>query len=465
MNHRPRADVAENDTIAAISTPYGEGGIGIVRLSGPESIHITDRVFRAAAGRPLEACDSHTIHYGMIHSDGTDIDEVLVSVMRAPRTYTRENIVEINAHGGMAAVRWILELVLQRGARLAERGEFTQRAFENGRITLDQAKSVADIIHARTRLGLEVAVRQLRGRFSDEVDLIRSRIQAAVAVLEVGIDYPEIDLETDPYSEQPATQLEDILERIADLRHQAEHGRILREGFVITLIGRPNAGKSTLFNALLAENRAIVTPVPGTTRDTIEAEITLSGIPVSLIDTAGLRSTDDVVEAEGVQRAERAVQRADLLLLLVDASEELTGDDRSLLDRAWERPVISILAKSDLPARTTPHTHTLLRDALPLAAEKREGLDVLRDLLEERLVRSGVPQRQSTLYLDVWETDRLQRMQQSVSRALEGLEIGKTPDMVIEDLRTSLRTAAELQGIDIGDETLAEIFRTFCVGK
>ena len=385
--------------------------------------------------------------------------------MRAPRTYTREDVIEIHAHGGMAAVRWILELILRKGARLAERGEFTQRAFENGRITLDQAKSVADVIHARTRLGLEVAVRQLRGRFSDEVDRIRSRIQVVVAALEVGIDYPDIDLETDPYTERSEPLLEEILDQLSDLHDRADLGRILREGFVVALIGRPNAGKSTLFNALLAENRAIVTAVPGTTRDTIEAEITLSGVPVTLIDTAGLRRTDDVVEAEGVQRAERAVQRADLLVLLVDAATELADEDRALLDRRWERPVVYVLSKSDLPARITAGHHPRLRDALRLAPERRKGLDLLRTVLEEKLVRSGVPQRQSALYLDVWEVDRLQRIQRSVACALEGLRTGRTPDLIIEDLRTSLRTAAELQGIDIGEETLSEIFRRFCVGK
>ena len=465
MNPDPRGAKAGNDTIAAVSTPYGEGGIGIVRLSGPDAIPIADGVFYAASGRSLAAVDSHTIHYGMIRDQVSDVDEVLVSLMRAPRTYTREDVVEIHAHGGMAAVRWILELVLRQGARLAERGEFTQRAFENGRITLDQAKSVADVIHARTRLGLEVAVRQLRGRFSDEVDQIRARIQAVVAALEVGIDYPDIDLEADPYTGQSESSLEEILEQLADLHDQADLGRILREGFVVALVGRPNAGKSTLFNALLAENRAIVTAVPGTTRDTIEAEITLSGVPVTLIDTAGLRQTDDVVESEGVQRAERAVQRADLLVLLVDAAAELTDEDRALLDREWERPVVYVLSKSDLPAQATTGDHPHLRDALRLAPERRQGLDLLRNLLEERLVRSGVPQRQSTLYLDVWEVDRLQRMQRSVACALAGSRTGRTPDLVIEDLRRSLRTAAELQGIDIGEETLAEIFRRFCVGK
>ncbi len=465
MKPDPGDAEAANDTIAAVSTPYGEGGIGIVRLSGPDAIPIADGVFHPANGRSLATADSHTIHYGIIRDRSSDVDEVLVSIMRAPRTYTREDVIEIHAHGGMAAVRWILELILRKGARLAERGEFTQRAFENGRITLDQAKSVADVIHARTRLGLEVAVRQLRGRFSDEVDRIRSRIQVVVAALEVGIDYPDIDLETDPYTERSEPLLEEILDQLSDLHDRADLGRILREGFVVALIGRPNAGKSTLFNALLAENRAIVTAVPGTTRDTIEAEITLSGVPVTLIDTAGLRRTDDVVEAEGVQRAERAVQRADLLVLLVDAATELADEDRALLDRRWERPVVYVLSKSDLPARITAGHHPRLRDALRLAPERRKGLDLLRTVLEEKLVRSGVPQRQSALYLDVWEVDRLQRIQRSVACALEGLRTGRTPDLIIEDLRTSLRTAAELQGIDIGEETLSEIFRRFCVGK
>ncbi|HDL85369.1 MAG TPA: tRNA uridine-5-carboxymethylaminomethyl(34) synthesis GTPase MnmE, partial [Candidatus Acetothermia bacterium] len=285
------------ETIAAISTPIGEGGIGIVRLSGPDAIKIAARLFRSPRGVDIHAVPTHTIHYGHILFQGEIIDEVLLSVMRTPHTYTREDVVEINCHGGIVAVRMVLDAVLASGARLAERGEFTKRAFLNGRISLDQAASVLNIISAKTKLGLEVAVDQLGGRFSEEIELIRHQIASLLARIEVEIDYPDEDI-------AQGSILGDVHKIIAQVEHlltASSQGRVLREGLIISIIGRPNVGKSTLLNTLLSEKRAIVTAIPGTTRDTVEEIAVIGGVPVRLIDTAGMRTPSDPVEAEGVR--------------------------------------------------------------------------------------------------------------------------------------------------------------------
>ncbi|HDS29171.1 MAG TPA: tRNA uridine-5-carboxymethylaminomethyl(34) synthesis GTPase MnmE, partial [Candidatus Acetothermia bacterium] len=314
------------DTIAAISTPIGEGGIGIVRLSGPEALEIAERLFVPARGGSLHDAATHTIHYGVLSWGGRVIDEVLVSVMLPPRTYTREIVVEINCHGGVMAARAVLDAVLTSGARLAERGEFTQRAFLNGRISLDQAKAVMEVVRAQTMLGLEAAVDRLGGRFTQALAALRGMLMEAMAELEVQIDYPDLDVDV----EAIVPSLERSASRVAELVRQSADGRLIREGVTVAIVGRPNVGKSTLLNALLSDERAIVTPIPGTTRDTIEEHASLEGIPVRWIDTAGLRPTDDPVESEGVRRTRAAMDRADLWLLLVDASEPMTQEDEEV---------------------------------------------------------------------------------------------------------------------------------------
>ncbi|MCK5827891.1 tRNA uridine-5-carboxymethylaminomethyl(34) synthesis GTPase MnmE, partial [Candidatus Bipolaricaulota bacterium] len=333
------------DTIAAISTPTGDGGIGIVRLSGLDAVAIADALFRSPSGLSLSDVDSHTLHYGAIHSQERQIDEVLVSVMRAPRTYTREDVVEINCHGGIVSTRAILDATLAAGARLAERGEFTKRAFVNGRISLDQAKAVLDIVRAQTALGLEAAVDRLGGRFTQAIAELRVTMAEMLADLEVEIDYPDLDVAIDAL----APRIEACSADAQDLLSKSESGRLIREGLTVAIVGRPNVGKSTLLNALLSEERAIVTPIPGTTRDTIEEDASLGGIPVRWIDTAGLRDADHPVEVEGVRRTRGAMDRADLLLLLIDASEPRHREDDTVLNLEMDVPSLLILNKSDLP--------------------------------------------------------------------------------------------------------------------
>ena len=449
------------DTIAAVSTPLGEGGIGIVRISGSEAIEVGERLFHPASGRRLCEVPSHTIHYGHIVSEDRRLDEVLVSVMRAPRTYTREDVVEIHCHGGVLAARTVLDAALACGARLAERGEFTQRAFLNGRISLDQAKAVLDIVRAKTPLGLEAAVDRLGGRFAHAIESLRKDMADALADLEVEIDFPDLDVDL----EAVLPRIERWIHRVAELLGQSEQGRLIREGMTVAIVGRPNVGKSTLLNALLAEERAIVTPIPGTTRDTVEEEASLGGIPVRWIDTAGLRASNDPVEIEGVRRTEKAIKRADLVLLLVDRSEALTREDDVLLARDWEPPTVLVETKSDLPPQLDRLPQGSWEARVAVSAVRGDGLEDLRTVLIDLLVQGDLPTRNTVLLLDSWERDLLRRIRDRLEQALDTARGDSSPDMIAEDLRFAYRTAGELQGIDISESILDSIFSRFCVGK
>jgi len=448
-------------TIAAISTPIGEGGIGIVRLTGANAVAIADRLFRAAHGGSLQQAPSHTLHYGKIVIGGRAIDEVLVSVMRAPRTYTREDVVEINCHGGVVATRAVLDGVLSAGARMAERGEFTKRAFLNGRLSLDQAKAVLDVVRARTKLGLEAAVDRLGGRFSNEIGEIRAELAEILADLEVEIDYPDLDV--DIHAVLP--RIGRLACRIARLLTQCEQGRILREGLTVAIVGRPNVGKSTLLNALLAEERAIVTPIPGTTRDTVEEEASLAGIPVRWIDTAGLRKPGDPVEAEGVLRTRQAIDRSDLMVIMVDRSEPLTKEDRAILENPWNLPSILVANKRDLPDRLGDIPRGAWTVRLDVSASTGDGIDRLSEAILEQLAGGELPTRNSVLLLDTWERDLIRRVGEAIRLAEEAARIGQSADMIAEELRAAYRAAGELQGIDLGESILDTIFARFCVGK
>jgi tRNA modification GTPase len=447
--------------MAAISTPMGEGGIGMVRLSGPDAILIADRAFRSPRGATLSSQPSHTIHYGHVVVDDEVVDEVLVSVLRAPRTYTREDVVEFSCHGGIAAVRAVLDAVLGAGARLAERGEFTQRAFLNGRISLDQAQAVLDIVRAQTALGLEAAVDRLGGRFSNDIANLRTTLEALLADLEVDIDFPDLDVNVDEF----LPRVRALAERTAQLRARGEQGRVVREGLTVAIIGRPNVGKSTLLNALLSEQRSIVAPTPGTTRDTVEEVASIGGIPVRLIDTAGLRAPTDEVEAEGVRRAEAATKRADLVLLLLDRSVALEDDDRELLLRDWGVPTIVVRNKSDLRDDLGSALPGTAIDTLDVSARDGHGLVELRERILGLLVSGGVPSRNTVLLLDTWERDLLRRLAEALDRAIAAFESGVTADIAAEELRAALHAAGELQGVDLSESILEQIFSRFCVGK
>lgn len=450
-----------SDTIAAISTPIGEGGIGIVRLSGSDAIVLVDGLFRSSHGITLADAQTHTIHYGTLRQHERHLDEVLVSVMRAPKTYTREDIVEINCHGGVVATRAVLDAVLTAGARMAERGEFTKRAFLNGRISLDQAKAVLDIVHARTTLGLEAAVDRLGGRFTRALTELRTTMARILADLDVEIDYPDLDVEL----EAIAPRITECLVRVDGLLSKAESGRVIREGLTVAIVGRPNVGKSTLLNALLSEERAIVTPIPGTTRDTIEEDASLEGIPVRWIDTAGLRDADHPVEAEGVRRTRAAIERADVLLRMVDASEPRTREDDTVLRHAPDIPSLLVLNKWDLPTCWGAVPDGSWRAVARVSARTGDGIEELRGKMVDALLSGTVPTRNSVLLLDTWERDLLRRLRGELAHTASEAAGGGQADMVAEDLRSAYEVAAELQGIDIGESILDAVFERFCVGK
>ena len=450
-----------DDTIAAVSTPIGDGGISIVRLSGSEAVAIADSLFRSPGGVILADVASHTIHYGAIHVQGCVIDEALVSVMRAPRTYTREDVVEINCHGGIVSTRAILDAVLATGARMAERGEFTKRAFINGRISLDQAKAVMDIVHARTALGLEAAVDRLGGRFTQALADLRARLAEILADLEVEIDYPDLDVNINAI----APRVEACSSRVGEMLAKSESGRLIREGLTVVIVGRPNVGKSTLLNALLSEERAIVTPIPGTTRDTIEEDASLGGIPVRWIDTAGLRDADHPVEAEGVRRTRGAIDRADLLLLLVDASEPRHAEDDRVLNLNAGVPSLLVLNKSDLPTAWETLPNGDWSATLRVSAKNGTGIDALRDEILSSVGAGTLPTRNSVLLLDTWERDLLRRVGERLTQASQTACEGGQADMLAEELRLAYQTASELQGIDISESILDAVFAKFCVGK
>ena len=452
------------DTIAAISTPTGDGGIGIVRLSGSDAVAIADALFRSPSpsGVSLSDVDSHTLHYGAIHVQERRIDEVLVSVMRAPRTYTREDVVEINCHGGIVSTRAILDATLTAGARLAERGEFTKRAFVNGRISLDQAKAVLDIVRAQTALGLEAAVDRLGGRFTQAIAELRVTMAGMLADLEVEIDYPDLDVTI----EALAPRIEACLANVQDLLSKSESGRLIREGLTVAIVGRPNVGKSTLLNALLSEERAIVTPIPGTTRDTIEEDASLGGIPVRWIDTAGLREADHPVEVEGVRRTREAMDRADLLLLLVDVSEPRHREDDAVLNLEVDVPSLLILNKSDLPTDEWDDVpEGRWRAVLRVSAKQGDGIEALREEILSAVGAGTLPTRNSVLLLDTWERDLLRRVGERLTRASQTARDCGQADMIAEELRLAYQAASELQGIDISESILDAVFAKFCVGK
>lgn len=453
----------QEDTIAAISTPLGEGGIGIVRMSGPQALTIAEAIFHPSDSfrASLSHASSYTLHYGFIVAQGEKIDEVLISVMRAPHTYTREDVVEINCHGGIVALRSVLDLVLKKGARLAEAGEFTKRAFLNGRISLDQAKAVLEIVRAKTKLGLEAAVDQLNGRFSEAIAAIRERIGGLLAEVEVKIDFPDVEVET----EDTLPALTELCDRIVMLLNQGDQGRIVREGLTVAIIGRPNVGKSTLLNTLLVEERAIVTPIPGTTRDTVEETAAIGGVPVRFIDTAGLHEPTDPLETEGVRRTRAAIERADLLLLILDRSVPLTKEDQRLLESDWETPAILALNKCDLPRKIGSIESDLYDGTYEISAKSGKGVDRLTRGILDLLLGGQLPSRGAILMLDTWERDLLRRSKTLLDRTIDAVRTGCSLDMIAEELRAAYTVAGELQGIDVSEDILDRIFSRFCVGK
>lgn len=457
----------EFDTIAAISTPVGEGAISIVRLSGDEAIKIADKLF---SGKNLYEVNSHTLHYGKIVNPNNDevIDEVIVSVMKAPKTFTREDVVEINCHGGYISVKRILELVLENGARLAEPGEFTKRAFLNGRIDLSQAEAVMDIINSKTKQAMKVAVTQLDGKLSRLIKKLRQELIETIAHVEVNIDYPEYDDVEEMSHEMMKKKTKYVHAEIEKLLEVANQGKILREGIKTAIIGRPNVGKSSLMNALVQEERAIVTDIPGTTRDIIEEYVNVRGIPLKLIDTAGIRETKDLVEQIGVERSHKILQEADLVLFMLNNNEEITVDDRKIIDSLNDTNYIVIINKTDLPQKINLNeVKALVKDRTVITTSliNDEGLDQLEKAISNIFFTEDLFSDDVTFVSNVRHIHLLKQAKSALEDAMEALELGVPLDMVQIDVRRTWEYLGEIVGDTASESLIDQLFSQFCLGK
>lgn len=460
--------MADFPTITAISTPLGAGAIGIVRLTGPEAIAICDGVFAGARVSSLAEVASHTLNHGVIvdPESGGAVDEVLVAVMRAPATYTREDVVEVNCHGGAVAQQQILSLFLSRGARLASPGEFTRRAFLNGRIDLAQAESVAQIIAARTEAGLKVAMAQLGGVLSDEIRSQRQDILRVLAAIEADIDFADEDIEQLDRREVEA-KLAEVAGAIGQLVDSAFVGQVLSEGVRTAIVGKPNVGKSSLLNALLMRDRAIVTEIPGTTRDTIEEIINIGGIPLKLIDTAGLRPAGDAVEQIGVERSRQAIREADLVLCLLDGSQPEDDHDRALIASLDPAKTIFIINKADCFRGQPPRFNRALlpSPAAVISALTRQGVTELKESISERVVGGALPDPGSAIVTRERHRQLLTDASASITRASQGLRVGLGEELIAVELRDALQALGAITGEELVEDLLDTIFQEFCIGK
>lgn len=452
------------ETICAVSTPVGAGGIGIIRVSGSRAIEMSAKLFRPAGNSTLAGAASHTVQYGQVldPSTGAVVDEALATVMRAPRTYTREDVVEINCHGGPAPLRRTLELLLAAGCRPAEPGEFTKRAFLNGRLDLTRAEAVMDIIHARTELSLRAANEQLQGGLSREVEALRERLVGIIAGVEAGVDFPEEEIET-PNGGPLAGELRDLSDAVQRMLDGADFGRVLREGAATAIAGRTNAGKSSLLNALLRQDRAIVTEVPGTTRDVLEECLNISGMPLRVLDTAGIRHTGDIVEQEGVRRSLAAIASADLVLIVLDGSLPLGSDDLRVLEAAKGRAAIAVVNKNDLPRRL--ESIPWPERQVSISCRTGEGIDRLKQAMLDLMQEAAAPPREHAWAVNQRHRLSLEQAGKSIGKALGSAEAALSPEFIALDLRDGLDHLGMIIGATYTEDILERIFRDFCIGK
>jgi tRNA modification GTPase len=454
-----------DDTIGAIATPLGEGGLAVIRLSGPAALAVAEACFRPkgpGALKPSEA-PTHTLHFGHIVREGQTVDEVMVAVMRAPRTFTREDVVEITCHGGILPAKMVLDTVLAHGARLAEPGEFTRRAFLNGRIDLAQAEAVADLIHSRTELALQAANEQLAGKLSQRINQLRDDLVKTLAHIEAHIDFPDEDLGPDTREE-----LLDRLERgvafMDQLLRTANEGQILRRGIRGAIIGRPNAGKSSLLNQLLGRDRAIVSPIPGTTRDTIEETANIRGLPVVFVDTAGLREAGDQLELEGIRRSRQALAQAQFILHVFDVSGPLTQADAHYLAEFDAKQRILVRNKIDLPGRLEfpPGLAGPVADVCCLTGQ---GIEPLKDAIKQLAWSGEIKAEMLEVMINSRHQDALNRARAATLRAQETLASDRSLELVALDLRIALDAVGEIVGKTTTEDLLDMIFSQFCIGK
>ena len=458
----------QEETIAAISTPFGESGIGIVRLSGSSTESIARKLFKPKKDQSYFV--SHHFHYGEIidNQSGNPVDEVLIVLMKSPKTYTKEDIVEIHCHGGYFILQKVLELVLEEGARMAQPGEFTKRAFLNGRIDLTQAEAVIDLIRARTQTSLEIANQQLRGWLYRGMAELKARLIEHLALIEAHIDFPEEEMEPIAFEEWKG-DTKRMIHQVEEWISSYEEGRIFREGISCAIVGKTNVGKSSLLNVLLKEERAIVTPIPGTTRDVIEELLNIHGIPVRLMDTAGLRKPSDSIEQEGVRRAKERVADSDFILLLLDGNRALDADDLEIFGEIKGKKGVVIINKKDLPLRISLEDVKSRFEKDPIvqiSALKNEGIDDLKKTIYTSLVHRDVRSTPEHLIIaNIRHKTALTQVRDNLSNAMKGLEEGTSLEFIAFEIRSALEALGELVGETTTEEVLNRIFEQFCIGK
>lgn len=456
------------DTITSISTPMGEGAIGIVRLSGSRAIEITDKLYKGK--KPLAEVDSHTINYGHIFDPDTNevVEEVMVSVLRAPKTFTREDIVEINCHGGILTINRVLELTMTAGARMAEPGEYTKRAFLNGRIDLSQAEAVMDFIRSKTDRASKVAMNQIEGRLSDMIKRQRQSILEILAQVEVNIDYPEYDDVEDATTEFLLEKSEEIKSEIDRLLATGTQGKIMREGLSTVIVGKPNVGKSSMLNNLIQDNKAIVTEVAGTTRDVLEEYVNVRGVPLRLVDTAGIRETEDIVEKIGVERSRKALSEADLILFVLNYNEALTEEDVKLYEVIKNEDAIVIVNKTDLEQHLDlDEVRDMVGDmpVIETSMLKQEGIDQLEEQIRDLFFGGEVQNQDMTYVSNSRHISLLKQARHSIQDAIDAAEAGIPMDMVQIDLTRTWEILGEIIGASASDELIDQLFSQFCLGK
>jgi tRNA modification GTPase len=449
------------DTIAAIATPVGEAGLAVIRISGPDATGVADRCFvpQGKANHMASAAATHTIHYGHVMAAERAVDEVLMAVMRAPRTFTAEDTVEITCHGGMLSTRLVLEAVLGAGARMAEPGEFTRRAFMNGRLDLAQAEAVSDVIHSRTELALEAANEQLAGRLSRRIGELRDDLMLILAHVEAHIDFPDEDIAPDTL-DALIGKLKGGVAFMSELLAHAREGQILRQGVRAAIVGRPNAGKSSLLNELLGHDRAIVSTIAGTTRDTIEETANIRGIPVVFMDTAGLRETGDEIEREGIRRSHEALRKAELILHVLDHSEPLTEEDRRYLNDFASQRRILVRNKTDLPGRLE-----LDEPSLEISCSTNAGIEMLKDRIKELVWSGEIRADNLQLMINARHRDALARAKTAMDQTIAALSEGITLELAAMDLRIAVNAVGEIVGKTSTEDLLDRVFSQFCIGK
>lgn len=459
----------KEDTIAAIATPFGTSGTGKVRISGPDAISIGSKIFEASSGIDIKEADSHTAHHGYVVNpkSGKTVDEVLAIVMIKPRSFTGENVLEFDCHGGMVPLEAVLELTLEHGARMAEPGEFSRRAFMNGKLDMAQAEAIIDVINSKTEKSLNIAMEQLKGGLSEKVNSIKDKVIELLAHLEASIDFPEDEIEGFD-SNQLEERLKEIKEPIKKLIKTAKQGKLYQEGIKTVIVGKPNVGKSSLLNYLLQENRAIVTDVPGTTRDVIEEYINLDGIPLKVIDTAGVRESEDVVEKIGVEKTRESLKKADLVLMMLDVSQGLTEEDIKVYNLIKGQPTIVVVNKTDLDENINLDELEEQFKEHPLlwtSVKEEKGMEELKNTILEEIFHEQINVDSDVMVTKVRHRDALNRAFESLEKVEQSLEEGMPYDFLTIDLKDVLFYLGSITGETVTDDIIDQIFSDFCLGK